>query len=1155
MKILAIRIKNLASIDGICEIDFTSEPLCSAGIYAITGPTGAGKSTILDALCLALYAKTPRYCQAKEQGVTVHDVAGQKISQNDVRGILRDGTGDGYAEVDFVGIDQNRYRSRWTVKRAHNKVSGALQNDSLRIENLETGLPVATQKKEACREVERLVGLSFEQFTRSVLLAQGDFTAFLKAEKDEKASLLEKLTGTHIYSEISKEIYQRHKLAEEEVARLKAELDHVELLDDSTVIELSAQSDQQKTSLKQLDSDIQALDTGIRWHERLSELVTLYENSINEHQQHQQRKVEATERFQLIERIDEIQAIRPVYENYLSTTKRLQQSAQVLERVSEQYAQRKTKLEQTLIEERAATLKRDKVLKDRNEASPLIIKARELDVRIQGARLNYDQAQNVHNEASVKLAALRNSLKKHQQDHEASLMLKNEVSTWIEENDSRRSLAENINLISSKLSDAKQYLAATLSTKETIVDESIRSFTPEELRLKQHDTLERYKLILHAQIEWHALQSVKCNLEKTDEKLKAEKAQLSQALVQLSHYNTALSFAEEKKVSSERRLRKAEMQVAEDVEAIRSTLVDGEPCPVCGSIHHPYLLGHPVANSILTQLSDELKEDVFAYDQLHLNRNKEDIKCSGLQTSIQSEEKEFNNLSRELHEKQVQWQQSQLYTECSDIADEDVAAWMTDQLNNTRQLQHCLEQQLNHSMISRTCEELNKYFPNRQWTDNWKTAPDQFLLKLQKFSLEWKERIQRAADLAAAIEISDNNINNLSQQEAQCAKDEEEQLARVESVYNNLQLLVEERKSLLDGLDADDMELRLSNSLNVAESDCKKVADTRQQLEKDCLLLQQRVRELEETINVDTTTLETLHREILMWLNSYNIAKHQTLQIENLAAMFEYKHQWVQDERNKLKQLEDAVIKSASICKDRSDILTAHRSACPSDKSLEELQAALALNEAERRSSLQKVFEIEHRLQSDRSNKLRAGTLLKTIQSKSAIAEEWARLNELIGSADGKKFRQLAQEYTLDVLLAYANVHLSALSNRYHLQRIPDTLALQVTDRDMGDEIRTVYSLSGGESFLVSLALALGLASLSSSKMKVESLFIDEGFGSLDPATLNIAMDALERLHNQGRKVGVISHVQEMTERISTQVKVVKISSGKSKIEVCGMTA
>ncbi len=162
----------------------------------------------------------------------------------------------------------------------------------------------------------------------------------------------------------------------------------------------------------------------------------------------------------------------------------------------------------------------------------------------------------------------------------------------------------------------------------------------------------------------------------------------------------------------------------------------------------------------------------------------------------------------------------------------------------------------------------------------------------------------------------------------------------------------------------------------------------------------------------------------------------------------------------------------------------------------------------------------------------------------------WAQLNELIGAADGKKFRNYAQQYTLDVLLGYANRHLNELSRRYRLQRISDTLALMVVDQDMGDELRSVHSLSGGESFLVSLALALGLASLSTNRVRVESLFIDEGFGSLDADTLRVAMDALDGLQSMGRKVGVISHVQEMTERIATRILVQRTAGGRSLVGV-----
>src|SRR5690606_22891726 len=220
MKILAIRIKNLASLEGSTEIDFTSEPLSGAGIFAITGATGAGKSTILDALCLALYGKTPRYIQAKEMGIEIHDVRGSTIGQGDVRGILRDGTAEGSAEVDFVGIDKQQYRATWSVRRARNMAEGNMQPDSITLKNITSHIDMPGKKAETYREIERLVGLNFEQFTRSVLLAQGDFTAFMKANKDEKSALLEKLTGTHIYSEISKKIYEKYKVEESQLRDL-----------------------------------------------------------------------------------------------------------------------------------------------------------------------------------------------------------------------------------------------------------------------------------------------------------------------------------------------------------------------------------------------------------------------------------------------------------------------------------------------------------------------------------------------------------------------------------------------------------------------------------------------------------------------------------------------------------------------------------------------------------------------------------------------------------------------------------------------------------------------------------------------------------------------------------------------------------------------
>ena len=184
------------------------------------------------------------------------------------------------------------------------------------------------------------------------------------------------------------------------------------------------------------------------------------------------------------------------------------------------------------------------------------------------------------------------------------------------------------------------------------------------------------------------------------------------------------------------------------------------------------------------------------------------------------------------------------------------------------------------------------------------------------------------------------------------------------------------------------------------------------------------------------------------------------------------------------------------------------------------------------------MVNAKSRLIADNKERLKADNLYQEKAKKIISVQRWDKLSNLIGSASGMSFRKYAQEYTLDILL------------RYTLQRIPNSLSLQVVDNDMGAEIRSVYSLSGGESFLVSLALALALSSLSSTQMNIETMFIDEGFGSLDSNTLSVALDALESLQNQGKKVGVISHVQEMVERIAVKVIVQKEGNGKSSIMI-----
>ncbi len=334
MKILSIRIKNLASLEGVTEIDFTQEPLSSAGIFAITGPTGAGKSTILDALCLSLYGKTPRYTQARESGIEIADVQGSSISQSDVRGILRDGTGEGFAEVDFAGVDGQRYRTNWRVRRARQKADGSLQQYDISLKNIDTNTDIPGKKQEILEEIERLVGLNFEQFTRSVLLAQGDFTAFLKAAKDEKSALLEKLTGTRIYSEISKQIFVNYSKEKRELEDLNLQREGIATLTPEELEAFEMQKATLEKSIETLEKEASSLQKEINWHAQLTVLQGNRNEAQVKHEQATQAKQNALSRERILTQVEQVQITRSWVDGQEATEKQLAEKKTVLERIS-----------------------------------------------------------------------------------------------------------------------------------------------------------------------------------------------------------------------------------------------------------------------------------------------------------------------------------------------------------------------------------------------------------------------------------------------------------------------------------------------------------------------------------------------------------------------------------------------------------------------------------------------------------------------------------------------------------------------------------------------------------------------------------------------------------------------------------------------------
>ncbi len=1242
MKILAVRIKNLASLEGFTEIDFTAEPLCSAGIFAITGATGAGKSTILDAICLALYSKTPRYLQAKESGIEIQDVQGSSMSQGDVRSILRDGTADGFAEVDFVGTDKEYYRATWSVRRARNKIEGSMQSDTLLLKNITSNLEIPGRKTELLKEIERLVGLNFEQFTRSVLLAQGDFTAFMKANKDEKSSLLEKLTGTHIYSEISKKIYESFKAEEHILRDLNSKKEGIITLSDVEIDGIKQQQNDLLQQIKSNEGEIEQLNSEIIWFnldfDYRKKIDVANENLIRANE----LQLNSMPRKQHLKLVEDVQATRSWFDAFTSAQKKKNEREKSLvdiENIITELVQKNTALAEQLI-----ALETDYTKKSANftNAIPLLAKATELDFQIKEAAkqlhiIAIDYEKSLERKSTMDTTIANETQKLQALSHEHERLI-----SWIDEHKNRQQVAEESQIIISKLNDAatmleqkavaeqklevlvsdnkivegnRATLAATLEggskrlqelkTKFDADKKSLLIFPIEELQLKRDDLHVLYQNTITTRSDWHTLYSFLSDCDSLQRKIALSQTSFEKSASELDKISQILKLQTAEKETSNKMLQQATLASTESVEELRATLIDGEPCAVCGSEHHPYATHNPSLDNVIRSLEETYRKIEVQYLTSFRQHSSLEQECRSAIATIQDLESDYKSKKQVADLKLKAWISTEPEA-LKSIADEHKLNWLDYKLKSITTEQNLLKEKIQShfeqskkldevkselekvkdqcdscSIEIKTCDNslailkekkgnvlaeiqklkteilsikewLHPYFKDENWNQKWELNPSIFISKLEAFSDAWKVNSKKRLEISTEIELLHGKIAQNQKQladldngyqqmkELQQSKTLEHNSLQhqrtllfnnedVALVHNRLKLQVEESQMRIEE------SKKIQNQINI---DFARTETEKQQYVNDVFRL--------------NNELQKSQKALQKWLLDYNQKYNLQIQIDALADVLALTQEYIQTERNALQLVDDQVLAATtSLAEHQSTLEQHHHKKLFTREHTEAMQALTAVKLIFEQQK-QLANEATFKLQQDLLNKERIGDLLLEIEAQATITENWSKLNEIIGSSDGKKFRQIAQEYTLDALLGFANVHLESLTSRYQIERIPATLALQIIDQDMGDEVRTVYSLSGGESFLVSLALALGLASLSSNKMKVESLFIDEGFGSLDPNTLNIAMDALERLHNQGRKVGVISHVQEMTERIPVQIKVSKMASGKSKIELLG---
>lgn len=1246
MKILAIRIKNLASLAD-ATIDFTQEPLLSAGLFAITGATGAGKTTILDALCLALYGKTPRFLQAKEQGIKLLDVSGNTISQYDVVSILRKGTVLGFSEVDFVGIDGEHYKATWHVERALGRLDRKIKDEVMLLKNITQNIDIVGKNQQILKEIEQRIGLNFEQFTRAVLLAQGDFTAFLRAKEDEKALLLEKLTGSYIYSEISKMVFAKHAIAKQELDKITMQKNSINILTDDEIVTYIENRTKLETEIATLSTQQKTVEQEILWYETLIGLEKNYEIAQIAWQQAMANKTKAATREQKLLQIEQVQKTRTWVEAQQTAQKQQIEITEKLHILTTKIAILTQQQLEFINKQNQANEQATEAVEKKQHATPLLEEAKQLDTLLRERKEQVQQSIQIVTEAKINQQQQQNEINTQEVVLEEITKKIAELEKWIQDRDSKRLVVENRVLIVSKLSDAKKILDTlhknvevieknqtsliqknkTVQTIQVELNNQQATFTSLQVNYEsqekvvlqtdiievetQKDNIDKYLLnLLEGQGYWKNLYSTQSNFKQNTTLL----AKLQQELVEkenlLQKVTNQISSAKTTKDSSEKLLNKARLAATVSVENLRNQLLENEPCVVCGSTEHPYKNHNPQLDKVLQELETLHNENVIAYEGYLKEGSGLAKMCEALKNNIQELNAKQELIQTDLSILQIKWNNCAIEQLCKQVVDTDKENWIEQQLQDNRvknkdlytQIEtyktmkkslentkndlvrtekiittlsndlkdterelKSLQEQINnlqksqievtHNLMSIE-QELNPSFMDKDWFSNWKRNPDDFSAKITQFAEIWYKKIQELDEAKQKGNVFSTKIAELKSSARMQLVDFQKKETQLSETTSKYQELIVKRQAIFMGETVQNVEGRLNKVIEIAQ---KYVEDCRIELEQNNTVITKSTTEREQMQNNLYETEKSIMQYdnfIQEWLKDYAKQQKSELTYSELISLLTFSDDWRRTEQVSLRKIDDELTTTKTILAEREKALQIHRTQKNTNSEVLNLKDLILLLETIK-SDLQKITkfknEIDFKLKEDKNNKEKVSYLLQEYSKKADIEANWGRLNEVIGMKDGKRFREYAQEYTLDVLLSYTNVYLEMLSNRYELQRVPNTLGLQVIDKDMGNEIRTVFSLSGGESFLLSLSLALGLAALSSNKMKVESLFIDEGFGSLDPDTLNIAMDALERLQNQGRKVGVISHVQEMTERIQTQIKVTKLASGKSKVDIVGL--
>ncbi|NOY72086.1 MAG: AAA family ATPase [Gammaproteobacteria bacterium] len=1224
MRILNIRFKNLNSLVGEWTIDLTHPAYTSNGIFAITGSTGAGKTTILDAICLALYGRTPRL---------------DKITKSENEMMSRQ-TGECFSEVTFE-TQSGRFRCHWSQHRARKKPDSDLQAPKHEISDADSGKVFQASLRGVAEQVEATTGMNFERFTRSMLLAQGGFDVFLQAERGDRSPILEQLTGTEIYSQISRSVHERHSVEGKKLKIFRSELDGIPLLSEEEEQQLKANLEQKNLQEVDLNKQIEKKRTAITWLDNIGSfekaLVILdqQKQSLFARQKAFKPKLKklehAKQALELAVEYTRLDFLRQEQEmnrqslsehRYMVPKKKTEvhQAEEGVKQASEKLSKKKNKQKEVWlvirnvreldfkIGEKEASLKKvlniitasEKTLdtmrtRNNEEGRSLdtkksvfdsILKSLEkskadegLIEHLSGIRSRFDLLRETEDKHRYQLDELdtcemqKNKALQWWSEQSKILKIDKKKSSDLQENFAQQQIALNQILTGREISDWRNFLSNIKEKKEVLnrVSDSINSLTELKNKLSK----------LHRQHEIFIVENKSLDLkfqQRTEKKAGLEE-EMKQLEARLSRVNKILSFGKH-----------------------RDQLQDGESCPLCGAKTHPFAEGNTpvpdeitlVLNRVRTDLKKEneltsdlkIKQTEILKDLAQITNKKKEITDNvateevrvrggvGILSIDTSDKKWAKAIPRLQQENDGNLENALKVVQAAEGYEKKMVT-MREAMEKARESTVQSERKTQHSIHQKESAEWAVNRAKKEWVVQSKAlqkvqnkllrelspygiknldldALDQVLLELttrrDQRTYQQKRKVEIEKQLSALEFQTQHQSRKIIQIERELKKQGDEHNALLVERDN----LTRERQKIFGDKKPDDEESHLS--LRIDQCD-KHLENSRQRFDianQKFGKLKNSIEAIEKSMLARAEKLKTEEAAFQIRLGLFGFSTEADYQAARLPE---------NERKNFMQQAEQLTAEQTALdarYQEKITQLKIEQQKQMTNQPHELLGQELSHLANRLKELQQRLGGIQQKLKDNHDLRCQQQERAKAFDAQKREYSLWDTLHELIGSADGKKYRNFAQGLTFEMMIGYANRQLQKMTDRYLLIRCNNQpLELNVVDNYQAGEIRSTKNLSGGESFLVSLSLALGLSHMASKNVRIDSLFLDEGFGTLDEDALDTALEALSGLQEEGKLIGVISHVSTLKERISTQIQVTSHTGGKSVISGpgCGRSA